>query len=469
MTPVLRDAPRVNPESMSSPNRMQVHTAQRMPTNPGPAGWRELLMPHELHEWPALDADIQADAVIVGAGFAGLFVAHRLSALRPDWRIVVLEAHRIADGPSGRNSGFMIDLPHALNSDSYHGQADADRLQIVMNRRAIDYAAACASEFDIGRDAFDPCGKINAAATEAGMAKNHGYSQWLQSIGEPHRLLDAVEMRATTGSTHYVGGLFTPGTVMLQPARFVQALASGLTPAVELHEHSGVIALRREGASWQVQTVRASVAAPVAVLAVNGHAESFGFYRHRLMHVFTYASMTRALSDAQARALGGETRWSLTSADPMGTTVRRIESAQGTRIVVRNRSTFAPGMVPSEREFAAAKADHRRSFDARFPMLDDVQMEYAWGGHLCLSANEVNAFGRIDEGLYSACCQNGLGTVQGTLSGILAAELICDVDSPALRHRLAQLPPRWMPPGPWTTWAANRIIGRRERRGGAEK
>ena len=52
-------------------------------------------------------------------------------------------------------------------------------------------------------------------------------------------------------------------------------------------------------------TRRFVIQANKLILAVNGHAESFGFYRRRLMQVFTYASMTRAMTPAECRSLGG--------------------------------------------------------------------------------------------------------------------------------------------------------------------
>ena len=73
------------------------------------------------------------------------------------------------------------------------------------------------------------------------------------------------------------------------------------------------------------------------ILAVNGHAESFGYFERRLMHVFTYASMTRALTVDEVARLGGAPIWGATPADPMGTTVRRISGVGGDRIVIRNR------------------------------------------------------------------------------------------------------------------------------------
>jgi glycine/D-amino acid oxidase-like deaminating enzyme len=63
-----------------------------------------------------LEGDRTADFVIIGGGFAGLSAARRLTQLQPKARIVVLEASRLAEGSAGRNSGFMIDLPHELAS-----------------------------------------------------------------------------------------------------------------------------------------------------------------------------------------------------------------------------------------------------------------------------------------------------------------------------------------------------------------
>ncbi len=442
---------------------------RRQPANPGVTGWRAILLPEQLRSYPALAEPISADVVIIGGGFAGLFAAHRLHALQPNWRIVVLEAQRIAEGPSGRNSGFMIDLPHVLTASSYHKDDGADRQQIELNRQAITYAAALVESLDIDRTAFQRSGKINAAAGESGERANAAYAQTLKALGEPHEWLDARAMHEVTGSRYYRSGLATPGTVLLQPAQFVQALARGLSRQVDIREASPVRALHRQGSAWHVECAGGSVSAPAVILAVNGHVQSFGLYRNRLMHVFTFASMTRPLDAAEQRNLGGAATWAMTPADPMGTTLRRIDSAQGPRLLVRNRFHFAPSMTVDEHVLAAARADHRRSLDARFPTLTGVPMEHFWGGALCLSRNDVNAFGRIDEGLISACCCNGLGTVQSTLSGVLAADLLCGVDSKALQSRLAQPAPSFVLPGPWTTWAANRVIAHRERRAGADK
>ena len=317
----------------------------------------------------------------------------------------------------------MIDLPHDIASEDYGGAVEKDRKQTRRSRAAIDFAQQAAQEYGLTAEAFDRCGKLNAAATDKGMVHNLDYAAHLTAMGEEHAQLDAAAMKELTGIDYYRSGIFTPGAAMIQPALFVRGVAEGVVKAgVELFEQSPVIALERTGSDWRAETPGGSVTAPKVILAVNGHAESFGFFGRRLMHVFTYASMTRALSDGEVRALGGKPVWGCLPADPMGTTLRRITGTGGARLVVRNRFTYDPSMEISEGRIAAVARDHDRAFAARFPMLSGVSIEFRWGGRLCLSRNGAPAFGEVEPGLYTACCQNGLGSSKGTLAGMLAAE-----------------------------------------------
>lgn len=418
----------------------------RLPVDPGPAGWNRLL-PEEPAAQPLEQAQT-AEWLIIGAGFAGLAAARRLSQLCPGDRIVVLEAQRVGNGPAGRNSGFMIDLPHDLASDNYGGALDRDIAQTTDNRRGIDFAAEMAADFGLSAEAFSRSGKINAAATARGLRHNMGYARHLTAMGEAHRLLGAEEMQALTGVGYYRGGLFTPGAAMIQPALFVRGVAAGLrSNRVAIYEKSPVVSLE-PGPGWVARTPAGQITAPRVILAVNGHLESFGHMAGRLMHVFTYASMTEPLNPAQVARLGGQPVWGVTPADPMGTTVRRTSGTGGDRIVIRNRFTFDPTLQVDDRRIARVARDHDRAFRARFPMLGEVKMAYRWGGRLCLSRNNVQVVGELQPGLWSACCQNGLGTAKGTLAGLLAAEAATGLRSEALARAEAAPAPKRLPPRP---------------------
>ena len=438
-----------------------ISTAHRLPRHQGPAAWADILGPGA--DYPQLDADVTADVAIVGAGFAGLSAARRVLQIWPQARVVVLEAWRVADGAAGRNSGFMIDLPHDLASEDYAGAGD-DQTLTRLNRQAIAFAQEAVAEYGIAPDFFDPVGKVNGAATAAGDAHNRSYAKHLDGLGEPSEWLDAQAMEALTGTRHYRSGLFTPGTVMLQPAGYVRGLAAGL-PA-RIYERSPVLNFRRTGQDWVMRTPKGQVSAGRVILAVNGHLESFGVARGRLIQLFLFASMTE---DIGADAVGGAPRWGVTPSDPMGTTMRRIDAGQGGhRIVTRNCAVVRPGMRPLDRDMARAARAHARAFATRFPQLNGIRQEYVWGGHLCLSLNGVAHAREIQQGVFSACVQNGLGTTRGTLTGIAAAERCCGQSSEVTAYFDGEDAPRRLPPQPLATLGANAYLRWKEWRAGVE-
>ncbi len=275
------------------------------PADLGESGWNAILPSRAVS--PALERDIECDYLVVGAGFAGLSAARRIAQLEPKASIVILEAQQVASGPAGRNSGFMIDLPHALASGSYGGENSQDLRNIRMNRAAIAFAAECAQSFGFADEAFEPCGKINAAASRVGLEHNTSYARHLEALGEPFETLDAGAMRGICGSDYYQAGLKTPGTAILQPALYIRSLADALVEQVgcQLFEDSALLELSREGERWLATTAAGSVTAERVILAVNGLIETFGFYRHRLMHINLYASMTRELGRDEVEELGG--------------------------------------------------------------------------------------------------------------------------------------------------------------------
>ena len=101
-------------------------------------------------------------------------------------------------------------------------------------------------------------------------------------------------------------------------------------------------------------------------------------------------------------------------------------------------------------------------------MLERVPMEYRWGGRLCLSRNNVPVFGEIDSNLYAACCQNGLGTAKGTISGKLIAECASNITTPLLGDQLAEGEPVRLPPEPLAGIGAKLILRWGEFRAGRE-
>jgi glycine/D-amino acid oxidase-like deaminating enzyme len=438
------------------------HIVRKQPVDTGRSGWEAI----SSRSFPVrdLDRDVVADWLVIGAGFAGLSAARRLTQLCPGARIVVVDARELAQGPAGRNSGYMIDVPHNLSSADYSvGDAGDAQLEMTQNRLAIAFAKEAAAEYGISAATLDPCGKINAAATERGLKLNENFGRSLERIGEPFQRIDAAGMREITGTDYYLGGIYTAGAVLIQPADYIRGLAEGLRAKIELYENSPVVELSRSGGVWIARTPKASVTASKVILGVNGHVQNFGHFKGRLMHIFTYASMT-----APFRGKAGRDRWALLPADPTGATVRKITRAEGSRVVIRTHFTYDPSMEVSEKRVAHVAAGQRKSFDARFPDLAGLAFDYSWGGRLCLSWNHVPAFGEVEEGLFAACCCNGLGTVKSTLAGMMAADLATGTRSNRLDKYQNQPPPSRLPPEPFAGIGARAVIHLHELRAGRE-
>ena len=251
-------------------------------------------------------------------------------------------------------------------------------------------------------------------------------------------------------------------------------MASLITQYNASYENSPVSSLEEEGMHdgqkvWKAKTNLGSISSPKVILAVNGLVEKFGYFQNRLMTIFTYSSLSRELTSEESNMLGGTQDWGLTSADAMGSSVRRISGMGGNRILVRNRWSYNPSMEASDSFMNSAANSHNESFKARFPMLDKVSMQYSWGGRLCLSLNNVFAQGEVDEGIYSACCQNGLGTAKGTAIGIITAEKITGTINSLVPDFVDEEVPKKLMPKPIMWLGVNSYMRWKELMAGKEK
>lgn len=439
---------------------MSIYDARKTPADLAGSGWYEILPPPAPAEH--LVGNITADWVIIGAGFAGLSAALRLTERRPHDQVVVLEAQRIAWGSAGRNSGFMVDLPHDIASHSYVGGLAEDRKQIRMNRAAISYAAGIAKRFGL-REHFEPVGKYHGAVDRRGMDHLTDFCRHLDKLNEPYTPLDRTQMTELTGGDFYAGGIHAPGAAVIQPAGYIRGLADGLRDLAAVYENSPVVKIE-SGVTHTVHTPEGKVSTPCIILAMNGHAQSLGFYRRKLMHLFTYASMTRALTEAEQKKLGGHQEWGLIPADPLGTTVRRYRD----RVVIRHTFTYNPSLATSKAQVARIGLRHDRSFQDRFPMLKGTAMEYRWGGALCLSLNAVPAFGEVEERIYSAVCHNGLGTARGTYGGMAVVDFATGQNNQIVADAVSSDPPKKLPPEPFMTLGAKAVLWWKQKKAAGE-
>ncbi|WP_206958170.1 NAD(P)/FAD-dependent oxidoreductase [Trinickia acidisoli] len=434
----------------------------RFPAPDGVNGWWESLPPPA----PALtvSSEHRFDWVVIGGGMTGLSAARRLAELAPGASIALVEADRIGRTTAGRNSGFFVDLPHDISSESYSRSVDADKADVRLQRHGIDYVRSIVRQHGIDCDWRDD-GKFHAAVNKKGQAALLHFAQGLDRIGERFEWLDEAAIEKVTGTGFYRGALFTPGCSTVQPAALMRGLAATLPANVKVFEMSAVKAIG-DGREAKVLTFeRGKIVAKRVVLCTNAYAATFGGHPNGLLPVYTFASLTRVMNADEVSKLGGTRSWALIPADPMGTTVRRLITD---RICVRNHFAFRPNLEVSQADLAKAKSLHRRSFDRRFPMLENVELECTWGGPLCLSANNGALFGQRGDGVFEAVGCNGLGLSRGSAAGKLIAEYALGQSNDLVLQLLNQPHPRSLPARPIADVAVSAAIWVKEFTAGAE-
>jgi glycine/D-amino acid oxidase-like deaminating enzyme len=376
----------------------------------------------------------KADYAVIGAGFAGLAAARRLAEHMPEARILLVDAQRVGFGASGRNSGFVIDLPHKFALE--HPDPQHKQRLLGLNRAAIEQLQTL-----IGRHGIDcqwsHAGKYQGAVGERGLAYLGHFEKLMADLGEPYRLVERQELAGVLGTDYYSRAIFTPGCYLMQPAALVRGLGGSLPENVEVLEDSPIQRLEKDASgNWILQGKEGSIRTPKVLLGTSIFTREFGYLRNRLLPVMTFASWTRPLTDAEMATVGVQADWGLTPADHAGTTVRMTRDR---RLIIRNTYKHVPryGRSIDDATRLKVREDHRAAFLSRYPALSLVPFTHTWGGVYAISRNFTNFFGQLDNGVFATACDNGVGAAWGTISGTLLADRVVGADSQRLNDILS--------------------------------
>lgn len=433
-----------------------------VPNDDDSCGWYHTLPPPP----PAtpLTGEKSFDHVVLGAGFAGLAAARRLAQHLPEQEVALIDAQRVGYGASGRNSGFLIDLPHAVSGSDLGGAMARDRAEMQLNEFAITTLRDLVQTHGIDCQ-WGERGKYHAAIEDKGRRDLDGFRRALDRLGAAYRNLDATALSAEIGTSYYREAIHAPGCILIQPAALARGLGACLPGNLRLFEDSPVTEIDY-GAEIALHTPQGRIRTKNLLLTNNGFASQFGFERDRLIPVMTFGSLSRPLTEAEQAALGGQPDWGVIPADHLGTTMRYT---QDRRLLVRHTVTYAPQFRWPSADLARIREHHIRSFRARFPMLPEVTLDHSWGGVLTMSRNAAPCFGRLAENVYAAVCQNGIGVSKGTYSGALLADYVVGAPSELLNHLLDQPRPAWNVPQPFLGMAVRAKVAWEQYRAGRER
>ena len=362
---------------------------------------------------PGLEQDETSDICIIGAGYTGLSSAIHLA--ERGYKVVVLEAERVAWGASGRNGGQCTLGQRQPQEELEHkfGIDEARRLW-GLGVEAVETVRQMVERFDIHCDLKR--GNLQAAAkrSDADWYRRHA-DHMQQAYGLQCRFVEGDELEYLSGSHAFKGGLVEYESVHLHPLNYALGLADAARGlGVRIYENSRVTAY--EGQSpIRVRTAKASVSARCVVLACNGYLERLEpRVAGRIMPINNFMLTTEPLSPERQKQLNPD---DLCMFDAKFVVNYWKLTADG-------RMLFGGGENYTRRFPADIKSFVRKYLLELYPQLADARIDYGWGGTLALTMNRMPCFGRLDPDIYYALGFSGHGVQMATLAGKLIAEAV---------------------------------------------
>lgn len=365
---------------------------------------------------PVLQGEHVADVCVVGGGFSGLNTALELA--ERGMSVVLLEAHKIGWGASGRNGGQLIrGVGHGLEQFEGIIGKDGVRQMKLMGLEAVEIVRQRVERFNIPCDlTWGYCDLANKPRDLEGFAEE---AEALRGLGYRHelRLLQANEVRSVVGSDRYVGGLVDMGSGHLHPLNLALGEAAAAAQlGVRLFEHSAVTRIDY-GLEVRVHTAQGTVRAKSLVLGCNAYLKDLNpQLSGKVLPAGSYIIATEPLSEAQAHALLPQN---------MAVCDQRV-ALDYYRLSADRRLLFGGACHYSGRDPQDIGAYMRPKMLDVFPHLANVKIDYQWGGMIGIGANRLPQIGRLPDqpNVYYAQAYSGHGVNATHLAGKLLAEAI---------------------------------------------
>jgi glycine/D-amino acid oxidase-like deaminating enzyme len=380
--------------------------------------WWDSLPAYGVRVTPAAEMPDQADVAVVGAGYTGLTAARRLA--RAGASVVVLERERVGFGASSRNGGQVLTGlkldPAALIAR--YGQSRARQLYDAADESIATLEQLIAAE-SIDCE-YERSGHVQAAAKPSHFAAFREEQALLARVFQ-HRvaLVSRDDQRAEVGTDRYHGLLVDERSGALNPAQLVHGLAASAARAgARIFEGVAVDAIAPRGKAWTISSGRRSLEARDVMIATNAYGGlETGPLRNRFVPIGSYMIATEPLTNAQCDALLPRRRMAFDSRYFLF----YFRLTNDRRLLFGGRAEFTQ---PTDSSVRRAAGILRAGMVSVFPELSEAQIDYAWGGRVAFTRDQMPHAGRLDSGVYFAGGYCGHGIAMATLLGDLVGRRI---------------------------------------------
>ncbi len=364
--------------------------------------------------FPSLKGQATADVCIIGGGYTGLSAALHLA--EAGFSVVLLEAHRVGWGASGRNGG-QLGTGQRQEQD-YLEQTlglDAARHLWDIALEATETVRDLVKTRNIQCDLRDGIAHANWHASD--VAEEHAYAEKLNTEYGYDKItsLDFDQTRTLIGSKAYHGGTLDMGAAHLHPLNYALGLAKAAADAgVQIYETSEVTQVE-SGPSHQIYTANGHITATNLIYACNGYLGKLeGKTAAKVMPINNFIVATEPLGKDLAEQLISQ---DVAVADSKFVVNYFRRSAD-------NRMLFGGGETYGYRFPKDIASLVRKPMLEVYPQLQDTKIDYAWGGTLGITMNRMPNFQKLSPTCYSLSGYSGHGVGMATMAGKIVARAI---------------------------------------------
>lgn len=414
-----------------------------------------------------------ADLVVVGGGFSGLWTALMAKERDPSLDVVLLEGRRIGWAATGRNGGFcMATLTHGLANGLERWPEDVGRLE-RMGVENLDEIERTLERHGIDCS-FERTGELHVATEPWQLDSLSEHLDLISELGLDYLPLDEQQVRAEVNSPTYLGGLWErSGCAMLDPARLAWGLREAcLRLGVRVFERSPVRSLRDDGATITLRTPYGSVTGRRVALGTGVFPPLLRRLKHFVVPVYDYALMTEPLSGDQLAEVGWRNRQGVGDAGNQFHYYRLTDDNRilwgGYDAVYYNGGLVKPEYDQRDETFVKL-AGH---FYDTFPQLSQVRFTHRWGGVIDTCSRFSAFYGTAHGGrLAYAVGYTGMGVGATRFGANVMLDLLSGEPTERTELRMVKEKPIPFPPEPvrsgviqftrWSIAQADQHEGRR--------
>ena len=391
-----------------------------------------------------LEKNQDCEWLIIGAGYTGLSAARKLSQLKPNQKIILVDAQLAGEGASSRNSGYLVDttLNDGFTSnkklENYKKKTDIYKLGIQVIKKFI-------KEYQVDCD-WNECGKYFASSKFEDKNILENFSETLSKLGFEHNLLFKKDLKKRLGTNFYKIALHTKGGILLHPGKLVRAMVDTLPENVKLYENSPLLSWKKTNDTINCEFKNCSIKTKKIIFATNGFLKSLGIKTNYNFPITLTASMTRPLTNEEFKSIGETKEWGVLPVRPMGATIRMTNDR---RILIRNTAEVHNPFEMSKSDLMKRSLKQKIGIKKRFPQLPDNIIQSTWSGIVSRTRNSSQIFEKIDKNVFAAGCYNGSGIGVGTLFGEQIAIKAINENTKEIETIEARSKPTWLPPDPF--------------------